>query len=76
MRIRTIHVHLDGAWKFWASRAGKRLGYEKNIMEAGIERLFGEDVQDEASSKPVLDNVTLAYGILCLGLRADWQLYT
>lgn len=45
-------------------------------MEAGIERLFGEDVQDEASSKPVLDNVTLAYGILCLGLRADWQLYT
>lgn len=76
MRIGTIHVHLDGTWKFWASRAGKHLGYVKNIMEAGIERLVGEDVQEEASSTQALDNVTLACGFLCLELRTDWQLYT
>lgn len=35
-RVGSIHVHLDGTWKFFASRAGKEGGFAANIHKANI----------------------------------------
>lgn len=35
-RVGTVHVHVDGTWKFFASRIGRDGGYAANIQKANI----------------------------------------
>lgn len=35
-RIGAVHIHLDGSWKFFASRAGREGGYAANIQKANL----------------------------------------
>lgn len=49
-RIGSVHIHLDGTFKFFASRAGRIGGYAANIVKAGIEGFIGEVDEEEATS--------------------------
>ncbi|OOF97572.1 hypothetical protein ASPCADRAFT_129252 [Aspergillus carbonarius ITEM 5010] len=53
LRIGTLHVHLNGSFKFFASRAGREGGYGTTIAQANIPGyLAGEDDPwDKASAE-------------------------
>lgn len=48
-RIGSVHIHLDGTFKFFASRAGRQGGYAANIVKAGIEGFIAE-VDEEGTT--------------------------
>ncbi|KAL1979091.1 hypothetical protein VTN96DRAFT_7026 [Rasamsonia emersonii] len=50
-RVGSVHVHVDGTFKFFPSRAGREGGYEDNILRANIEghiQNLGNEPSDEA----------------------------
>ena len=53
LRVGTLHIHLNGTFKFFASRAGKEGGYGAKIAQANIPGYIagGEDPWDKASAE-------------------------
>ncbi|PYI11026.1 hypothetical protein BO78DRAFT_161085 [Aspergillus sclerotiicarbonarius CBS 121057] len=51
LRVGTLHIHLNGSFKFFASRAGREGGYGTKIAQAGIPGYIagGDDPRDKAS---------------------------
>lgn len=35
-RVGSVHLHVDGTWKFFPSRAGREGGYAANIQKANL----------------------------------------
>lgn len=35
-RVGSVHLHVDGTWKFFASRAGREGGYAAKIQKANL----------------------------------------
>lgn len=49
--VGSIHVHLDGTWKYFPSRLGKQNGFAENIRKAGIMGFIAEkEEQAEAAN--------------------------
>ncbi|KAK2752872.1 hypothetical protein FQN54_008025 [Arachnomyces sp. PD_36] len=50
-RVGSVHVHLDGSFKFFPSRAGRDGGYDKNILRASIEGHINE-IEKASTEEP------------------------
>ncbi|PGH07919.1 hypothetical protein AJ79_06127 [Helicocarpus griseus UAMH5409] len=50
-RIGSLHIHLDGTFKFFPSRAGRQGGYDANIVRAGIKGFMPLQNDDKSAGE-------------------------